>query len=293
MIDSFLRYIQYERRYSDHTVSSYKTDLLQFQVFLTSSSEKLLVKDAQYNHIRSWIINLIEDGISPISVNRKIASLKSYYRFLLKREEILINPTQRLQPLKSGRKLPQFIQEQEVERLLDQHDFPDSFKGKRDQLILELLYGTGMRRSELIGLKESDVNLVKEQVKVLGKRNKERIIPLSKSLMVLISEYNQMKINEFPELNTKNLLVTDKGTACYPVFIYRKVVEYLGLYVSLEKRSPHILRHTFATHILNKGADLNAVKDLLGHTSLAATQVYTHNSLEKLKRVFEQAHPKA
>ena len=293
MIDTFLRYIQYERRYSDHTVSSYKTDLIQFQVFLSSSSEVLSAKDAQYNHIRSWIISLIEDGISPISVNRKIASLKSYYKFLLKREEIVINPTQRLQPLKSGRKLPQFIQEQEVERLLDHHHFPDSFRGKRDQLILELLYGTGMRRAELIGLLEADVNLIKEQIKVLGKRNKERIIPLSKSLVALISDYVQMKSKEFPELDTKALLVTDKGVACYPMFVYRKVVEYLGQYVSLEKRSPHILRHTFATHILNKGADLNAVKDLLGHSSLAATQVYTHNSLEKLKRVFEQAHPKA
>ena len=293
MIDSFLRYIQYERRYSVHTVNSYKTDLLQFKSFLTSYGQAISVQSVDYQHIRSWVISLIDDGVKPNSVNRKIASLKSYYKFLLKRDEIIIDPTQRLQPLKSGKKLPQFIQEKEIQHLLDQNEFADSFSGIRDRLILELLYGTGMRRAELIGLQESDVNLVKQQVKVLGKRNKERIIPLSKSLTALITTYNGKKLNEFPELLSKSLLVTDKGKPCYPVFIYRIVVQYLGQYVSLEKRSPHVLRHTFATHLLNNGADLNAVKDLLGHTSLAATQVYTHNSLEKLKRVFEQAHPKA
>ena len=293
MIDSFLRYIQYERRYSVHTVNSYKTDLLQFKSFLTSYGQAISVQSVDYQHIRSWVISLIDDGIKPSTVNRKIASLKSYYKFLLKRDEIIIDPTQRLQPLKSGKKLPQFIQEQEIQHLLDQYEFADSFSGIRDRLILELLYGTGMRRAELIGLQESDVNLIKQQVKVLGKRNKERIIPLSKSLAELITTYNGKKLNEFPELLSKSLLVTDKGKPCYPVFIYRIVVQYLGQYVSLEKRSPHVLRHTFATHLLDKGADLNAVKDLLGHTSLAATQVYTHNSLEKLKRVFEQAHPKA
>lgn len=293
MIDSFLRYIRYERRYSVHTVNSYKTDLQQFQAFLTSFGQNIVVESANYQHIRSWVISLIEDGVNPNSVNRKIASLKSYFKFLLKRDEITIDPTQRLQPLKSGKKLPQFVQEKEIQQLLDQHEFSDSFKGARDRLILELLYGTGMRRAELIGLQESDVNLLKQQIKVLGKRNKERIIPLSKSLAALIDAYKGKKLEEFPELSSKSLLVTDKGKTCYPVFIHRIVVQYLGQYVSLEKRSPHILRHTFATHMLNKGADLNAVKDLLGHSSLAATQVYTHNSLEKLKRVFEQAHPKA
>ena len=293
MIDSFLRYIQYEKRYSDHTVSSYKNDLMQFQAFLIGLEPDLKIESANYQHIRSWVISLIEDGIKPASVNRKIAALRSYYKFLLKRDEIKIDPSQRLQPLKSGKKLPQFVQEQEIQRLLDQFDFEDSFKGTRDRLVLELFYGTGMRRAELIGLRESDVNLVKQQLKVLGKRNKERIIPLSKSLAHIIEEYKEKKQAQFPAAESDSLLVTDQGKPCYPVFIYRVVVKHLGQYISLEKRSPHVLRHTFATHMLNKGADLNAVKDLLGHSSLAATQVYTHNSLEKLKRVFDQAHPKA
>jgi integrase/recombinase XerC len=293
MIDSFLRYIEYEKRYSAHTVSSYKNDLLQFRTFLTGSEPNLSIKSASFQHIRAWVISLIEDGIKPASVNRKIAALRSYYKFLLKRDEIKVDPSQRLQLLKSGKKLPQFVQEQEIQRLLDQFKFEDSFKGSRDRLVLELFYGTGIRRAEMIGLRESDVNLVKQQIKVLGKRNKERIIPLSKSLARLIEEYREKKLAQFATLTTNSLLVTDQGKPCYPMFVYRVVVKHLGKYVSLEKRSPHILRHTFATHLLNKGADLNAVKDLLGHTSLAATQIYTHNSFEKLKRVFDQAHPKA
>lgn len=293
MIASFLRYLQYERRYSLHTVGSYNNDLLQFESFLTLASTDLKIESADYQHIRAWIISLVDDGIQPVSVNRKIASLRSFYKFLLQREEISSDPCQRLQPLKSGKKLPQFIQENDINRILDHTDFGDSFSGLRDKLILELFYGTGMRRAELIGLTDADIDLNAGQIKVLGKRNKERILPLSRTLSRQIITYKQAREEQFGLSESPALLLTDKGKPCYPVFVYRVVKKYLGAHLSLDKKSPHVLRHTFATHMLNKGADLNAVKDLLGHSSLAATQVYTHNSLDKLKRVFDQAHPKA
>lgn len=221
-----------------------------------------------------------------------MASLRSFYRFLLQREEIDQDPTQRLQALKTPRRLPDFVQENELIRLFDQHEFPEGFVGLRDRVVLELLYGTGIRRAELIGMKDSSVNLDKRQIKVLGKRNKERIIPLSQVLASLLETYLKEKKKFFAHRGDNSLILTNAGNTCYPVFVYRIVVKYLGA-ASTMKKSPHILRHTFATHLLNHGADLNAVKDLLGHSSLAATQVYTHNSLEKLKEVFEKAHPKA
>lgn len=293
MIDSFLRYLEYERRYSTHTIQSYQIDLQQFESFLTSIDSNLFPAKVSYGHVRAWIISLVEDGLQPTSVNRKVATLKSYFKFLLQREEISSNPTQRLQPLKVSKRLPQFAKEEDLNRLLDGTQFEDSFQGTRDKLILEMLYGTGMRRAELIGLKDSDVNRSGQQIKVLGKRNKERVIPVHQGIIKLVETYQTYRQEKFGSTEHGLLIVTDKGKPCYPALIYRTVEKYLGTVVSLDKKSPHILRHTYATHLLNNGADLNAVKDLLGHSSLAATQVYTHNSLEKLKRVFDQAHPKA
>jgi integrase/recombinase XerC len=222
-----------------------------------------------------------------------MASLRSFYKFLLKQGHLKSDPSQRLQALKTPKRLPQFVQEKDINLLFDHHKFENDFFGLRDKLVLELLYGTGMRRAELTGLDDGSINLGSHQLKVLGKRNKERIIPISKSVSALIGDYILARNEHFGISVAPKLILTDKGEPCYPMLVYRTVTKYLNGVVSLEKRSPHILRHSYATHLLNNGADLNAVKDLLGHSSLAATQVYTHNSLEKLKKVFQQAHPKA
>ncbi len=293
MVESFLRYLQFEKRYSDHTLEAYRRDLSQLSQFLDTTFEISDLTETQHIHLRSWIVSQIESGVSSRTVNRKVATLKSFYKFLQAREHVSANPAARLKPLKTEKKLPSFVREAEIDVLLDQIEYADDFAGIRDRLILELLYGTGIRLAELIGLKDRDINLFQENIKVLGKRNKERVIPIGKNLVQLIKSYQvKRQQQDFEEMNA-HLLVTDSGQPLYPMFVYRTVQKYLQLVTTLSKKSPHVLRHTFATHLLNKGADLNAVKDLLGHTSLAATQVYTHNSMEKLKSVFDQAHPKA
>ncbi|MEQ9402095.1 MAG: tyrosine-type recombinase/integrase [Cyclobacteriaceae bacterium] len=291
MTDSFLKYLSFEKRYSSHTVEAYKKDLQQFSGFLFSEFEIEDLISAKHVHLRAWVVSLMEKNLSPRSVNRKIATLKSIYKFLLARDYIDINPAVKLKPLKTDKDLPSFIKEEEIAALLDRVEFTDDFSGKRDQLLLELFYSTGMRLSELTTLKDRDISVYDKSLKVLGKRNKERIIPVSNTLILLIESY--LKIKEEAGMMNEFLILTDAGKQAYPMFIQRKVKNYLGAVTTLSKKSPHVLRHTFATHLLNKGADLNAVKDLLGHTSLAATQVYTHNSIEKLKAAFDQAHPKA
>lgn len=243
--------------------------------------------------VRSWVLSLMDDGISPKSVNRKIASIRSYYKFLLRRELIEKDPTSRVKLLKTAKELPNFADEKELVIELDGDSFKEGFKGSQQRVIMELLYGTGIRLSELLGLKASDINRHDRTIKVLGKRNKERIIPISAGLIQIIDDYINEKNHTFSSHPNDYLIVNNNGGKAYPMLVYRTVKEYLNNLSSVEKKSPHTLRHTFATHLLNKGADLNAVKDLLGHSSLAATQVYTHNSLEKLKAVFDQAHPKA
>ncbi|MDX1629131.1 MAG: tyrosine-type recombinase/integrase [Fulvivirga sp.] len=292
MRGSFLKYIQFEKRYSRHTISSYENDLNQFESFLHEFYQE---KPATATHsmVRHWVVNLVEDNISPRSVNRKIASLRSFYKFLLKRELIDKDPTTKIQALKTSKALPQFVNEEDITRLLDQCKFDDDFEGNRDRLVIELLYGTGIRLAELIALKTKDIDQQARTIKVLGKRNKERVIPFSKPLNQVIESYKNQKNNLGAVNEDDYLIVTQSGEQAYPMLIYRTVKKYLNIFTTIEKRSPHVLRHTFATHLLNKGAELNAVKDLLGHASLAATQVYTHNSLEKLKSVFDQAHPKA
>lgn len=293
MVDTFLKYLQYEKRYSLHTIAAYKSDLEQCRDFLASTyDENSDLKEASYAMIRSWIVSLVEKKLNPTAINRKMASLKAYYKFLLKREIISENPTRRLKALKTGNKVPHFVDEKELITLIDNYQFEDNFHGLRDKLLLELLYGTGMRLSELINLKEKDVNHFQQTIKVLGKRNKERIIPVSKGLNESIKKYLSAKKATLP-LPADNLIVTDQGEESYPMFVYRTINKYLRAFTSSAKCSPHVLRHSFATHLLNRGAELAAVKDLLGHSSLAATQVYTHNTLEKLKKVHQQAHPKA
>ena len=294
MIESFLRYARYEKRYSDHTLTSYENDLNQLQKFTRENTDKnIKIQDLGHNDLRSWIIFLVEQGISSNSINRKQATLKSFYKFLLKRELIGSNPTERLKPLKTDKKLPQFVKENEMIQLLDHVTFEDSEEGLRDRLILELLYGSGIRLSELINLNIGDISFYDSSIKVLGKRNKERVIPINENLVKYIRRYITVRESIINHSKSQNLILTNDGSPLYPMLVYRTVKKYLSTITTASKKSPHVLRHTFATHLLNKGADLNSVKDLLGHSSLAATQVYTHNSLEKLKSVFEQAHPKA
>lgn len=292
MILSFLQYIQYEKRCSPHTLISYETDLQQFHTFLTTSYELPSPETASFPMIRSWIVSLVEEKKNATSINRKIATLRTYYKFLLKKNVITSDPMMKVKSLKLSKPLPQFVDENSLNQLLDTFDFPETFAGHRDRLLMELLYGTGIRLSEMIELQEKDINTHEGVIKVTGKRNKQRIIPVSKRLLSLLTTYCIEKKQLFPDGNS-HVIVTDSGDKIYPMMVYRIVKKHLDLATTIEKRSPHVLRHTFATHLLNKGADLNAIKDLLGHSSLAATQVYTHNSLEKLKNIFEQAHPKA
>lgn len=293
MIDSFLKYLQYEKRVSAHTSLAYENDLAQFSAFLKETFEETNTEHADYGMIRSWIIQLADTDIKAASVNRKIASLKTYYKFLMRQEVIKKNPMQKIKVLKTQKRLPSFVKEGDMVNLLDKVSFDDTLEGWRDKLILEFFYATGMRLSELIQLKENQVNLHNRTIKVLGKRNKERVIPFPATIIPLVENYRAIRNKDVGLPEHGHLFVTDKGEPCYPMMVYRIVKKYLNEFTTSEKRSPHVLRHTYATHLLNKGAEINAVKDLLGHTSLAATQVYTHNSMEKIKKAFDQAHPKA
>lgn len=291
-IADFIQYLRFEKRFSPHTVNAYQKDLNQFLVFLSKSNTDF--KDITYRHVRAWIVELMDQGNEARTINRKISSLRSFYKFLIRNDWKGINPMIHVNSPKAPKRLPVVIPEQKMDLLLDGgFTFTTDFSGLRNRLIIELLYGTGMRLAELVGLTDEDVDLYGQQIRVLGKRNKQRIIPVHPSLIKLISDYRTQKTNEQFDNKAVSLIVTDKGTDVYPQFIYRVVKSVLALVSTHDKKSPHILRHSFATALLNRGADLNAIKELLGHSSLAATQVYTHNSVEKLKSVYKQAHPKA
>ena len=290
-IQSFLQYIRFEKRFSPNTVLAYQNDLEQFFNYASVTYGMTDPAEVQHGVIRSWIVALMEEEISTRSINRKLTSLKTYFKFLLRKQQISHNPMLKVQAPKTSKRLPVFVDQQKMELLFNDVDFGEGFIGLRDRLMLELLYATGMRLAELIGIKDADVDLFAAQVKVLGKRNKERIIPFSTKLKELIQIYLKARKHEFQDSLT--LLVTDKGKPLYPKMVYRIVTQRLGEVTTLEKRSPHVLRHTFATHMLNNGADINSVKEILGHANLSATQVYTHNTIEKLKEVYKLAHPRA
>ena len=291
MKDAFIKYLKFEKRLSDHTILSYDNDLKQFESFFKTYSTNKEIKTSDKRAIRSWIVELSLKKISPKSINRKIATLKSFFKFLIKREVIEINPTTNITSLKTDQKIPNFLKEKDINFLFDNLILEKNFNGERDMMILELLYGTGIRISELINLKTRNINLPKKEMKIMGKRKKERIIPLHQQIISQIKKYLDKK-NEIKSTH-EFLLCTNKGKKLYPMLIYRIVKKHLSSLINSKKYNPHLLRHTFATHILNKGGDLNSIKDLLGHESLAATQIYTHNSIEKLKETFKASHPRA
>ena len=291
MKDKFIKYLKFEKRLSENTVISYKTDLDQFFSFYKEHSTSQEIEKVDKRTIRSWIVKLSLSNLSAKSINRKIASLKSFFKFLVKRDLIKKNPSSHINSLKTDQKIPSFIKERDINFLFKNIDTKEDFTGQRDLLILELLYGTGIRISELINIKISDINFTKKEIKVIGKRNKERIIPLHNNAIYQTKKY--LKLAEKEGYKNQYLLFTKKGEKIYPMLVNRIVKKHLSTLIKSKKYNPHLLRHTFATHILNKGGDLNSIKDLLGHSSLAATQVYTHNSIEKLKETFNSSHPRA
>ena len=293
MVEQFLTYLQHEKRYSSHTIQSYGTDLLQFGEFMLKTFE-LSLTEVMYAHVRDFMVTLMDNGVSANSVNRKLSTLRSFYKYLSREALISVNPMSLVKAPKVPKKLPVFVDDTKLDLLLDSEEiFDDSFPSVRDRLIIETLFGTGMRLAELLALKDTDVNFYDSTVRVLGKRNKERIIPIGKILSAQLKAYIALKTLQNFDNKTMCLIVTNKGAEAYPEFIRRIVQRYLTYISTQDKKSPHVLRHSYATSLLNRGADLNAIKELLGHASLAATQVYTHNSVERLKTIYKQAHPKA
>ncbi|MEN8228104.1 MAG: tyrosine-type recombinase/integrase [Bacteroidota bacterium] len=289
--DEFLLYLQAEKRYAGHTIKAYKSDLNQFHAFCLENDKEGM--DLHYKSIRLWVVSLMDADYSPRTVHRKLTSLRSYCKYLIRLGELDSNPMDKVLKPKLSKRMPSFVDEANINRLLDDHDFGDNFAGVRNRLVIDLLYQTGMRRSELIGLRTGSVNLSGNSIKVKGKRNKERIIPISRELVEAIESYMVLRKKVVVEPGHNFLLVTDSGKPAYDKLVYRIVNKYLAMVTTLDKKSPHVLRHTFATHMLNRGAELNAIKELLGHSNLSATQVYTHNTFKKLKSIYNQAHPRA
>jgi integrase/recombinase XerC len=293
LIQSFLDYLKYEKRYSAHTLVSYQTDLIDFFNFLETQFGKTSLKDINHNFIRSWLASLKNKGLTAKSLNRKISSLKSFFKYQLKTGTIEATPMINVISPKISKRLPVFVKENDTKKLIESlSQSTEDWKTLNARMLISIFYSTGMRLSELITLKEKQIDFSRSQIKVLGKGNKERMIPVSKELVKVIRDYQQLKKKDF-EHTDNVLLVTEKGKKIYPKYAYLLVNKFLGETSTGNKKSPHVLRHTFATHLMNNGADLNAVKELLGHSSLASTQVYTHNSIEKLKNVYKKAHPKA
>jgi integrase/recombinase XerC len=290
-IQTFINHLKFEKRYSKHSLIAYQTDLIQFAAYLNEQYSATELKDIQATFIRSWLVKLMESGLDPRSVNRKISTLKSFYKYALKSGWVDVSPMGKISSPKVPKRLPVYIEAEKLDLLLDHIEFTSDFNGIRDHLILELFYGTGMRLSELIGLTIQDVDLRQLQLKVTGKRNKQRIIPLFQALAKQIENY--LNERNLISSTSDSLLILESGKPLYPGFVYRLVKEKLSLISTQQKRSPHVLRHSFATEMLNKGAELNAIKEILGHANLSATQVYTHNTIEKLKDAYKKAHPRA
>ncbi|MBR5148797.1 MAG: tyrosine recombinase XerC [Bacteroidaceae bacterium] len=296
MIEGFLNYLTHERAYSPHTVTSYGNDLREFEAYLANTENVLKTHEADADLIRGWAMELMAAGRSATTVNRKLSSLRTYYKYLLKKGAIAVSPMQSVHGPKKKKPLPQFVRESDMERLLDDTLTDDSWQGRREHVIIQLFYETGIRLSELVGLNVGDVDLVRKTIKVTGKRNKQRIIPIGDSLAQNLKVYVEEKDVEFglsSTLNPQPLFITDKGARVYPAWVYRLVRKNLSQVVTLKKRSPHVLRHTFATAMLNGDAELEAVKELMGHESVSTTQIYTHTTFEELKKAYSKAHPRA
>jgi integrase/recombinase XerC len=290
-VSGFIKYLRYEKRFSEHTLIAYQNDLAQFQDFVSQvygPGEWLTLQSSQ---VRSWMATLLEQENAPSTIRRKLSSLKAFYRYWRRQYPDLVDPTKAIQTPKLKKRLPVTADSSSLARLLASFSAEPDFSEARDKLVLELLYGTGLRRSELLALEDKDVRVAENRLRVSGKGGKERLVPYGEAVRTTLATYHSLKKEMFPD--SSKLLLTDQGKSPYPKWVYNKVKQYLGSLPHLERASPHVLRHSFATHLSDAGADLNAIKELLGHSSLAATQIYTHNSMEKLKRSYEQAHPKA
>ncbi len=292
-LQQFLDYLNFQKRYSRHTITSYQNDLTAFFDFLLTQFGETQITEVKTTFVRSWLAELKEQGMESKSINRKISTLKSFFKYQLRQQTIAVSPMTAIISPKVNKRLPQFVDKKDVTTLLTDVEFPDTWAGKTDELILHLFYNTGMRQAELSGLKETDISQSNATIKVLGKGNKERIIPVSNQLIQKMLDYMQDKRKVLEAFDKTILLVTASGKKLYPRYVYSTVNKYLAMVTTIDKKSPHVLRHSFATHLMNNGADLNAVKELLGHSSLAATQIYTHNTIEKLKDIHKKAHPKA
>jgi len=292
-IQEFLNYLTFQKRYSKHTIISYQNDLTGFFDFISLQYPAIDLKDISAPMVRSWLATLKENKAASKTINRKISSLKSFFKYQLRMQQIEVSPVATTSALKVSRRLPSFIEEKDMEKLFIEKQQTDTLEEKTNFLILQIFYQTGIRLSELINLKEQHIDKSDSNIKILGKGNKERRIPVSNQLLQLIDEYISEKRVQFQEVSNEYLLVSKKGKMLYPKYVYNIVTKNLSKVSTNEKKSPHVLRHSFATHLTNNGAEINAIKELLGHSSLAATQIYTHNSIEKLKEVHKLAHPKS
>ena len=292
-IREFLDYLKYQKRYSRHTIISYETDLQAFSLFLETQYEETAIKEIKPAFIRTWLASLKELGNTSKTINRKISALKTFFKYQIRNGFLENSPMQVIISPKNAKRLPQFVDKKDIDTLFNYVEFSDDWQGATERLILQIFYNAGIRQAELIGLMQSQIDIHNSTIKVLGKGNKERIIPISTRLRTDIVKYIEFKKLQFPQNEISSLLLNKKGKKLTPRYVYDVVKKYLSMVTTIEKKSPHILRHSFATHLTNNGADINAIKELMGHSSLAATQIYTHNSIEKLKEAFNKAHPKA
>ena len=292
-IQEFLNYLAFQKRYSQHTILSYQNDLIAFFDFILIQYGAIKLTEITPSIVRTWLASLKENKNTSKTINRKISSLKSFFKYHLKMIHVQLSPMDTISSLKVNKRLPSFIEQKDIKTLFQHVEFPDNWEGKTDRLLLQIFYDTGMRLSELINLKESQFDKSNSVIRVLGKGNKERILPVDNKLISEIQQYTSLKPAVFPQAKAPFLIVNSKGKKLYPKYVYRVVKKYIGIVSTNSRKSPHVLRHSFATHLTNNGADINAVKELLGHASLASTQVYTHNSIDKLKDVYKLSHPKS
>ena len=289
MIERFIQYIQSEKRYSEHTIAAYKRDLDQFSLFLENKYGIKDILTVNSEIVRSYIIDLKDEDLKNRSINRKISSLRSFYNYCLREKQISVTPLFGVKSMKQPKELVKFVPEHDIKKM--QFEQNDDFLVRRDEVVFEILYQTGMRQTEMRSLRDDDVNKISKTIKVHGKRNKDRIIPVGEELLEMIENYIEIRDRQFPNRNSSSLIVDDKGNEASPQFVYGLIHEMLKGITTIEQKSPHVLRHTFATHLLNRGADIRAIQKLLGHSSLNSTQIYTHNTIDKLKDVYKKAHP--